>query len=331
MGYMVLAPGVVPTAAEATNSQCGRFFVVREVDPDALRVWTAPAQAVRAAAAPSPHAVAPSGWRGRTRAIVGDMDTLWGPSAYQGGSPLLLVRPAATTPDAVDSVAAALARAVAQQADSPVCVEGWGGAGATQPYLSGLVAMSRLVGDLEQLRGDGLQEFQALNPSRPDDGQFRGMHEELQHLRVLSDRRLAADAFLGKAADTCHSRSAAAANAMRAAAEAYRNVGTLAAHTFELRHGSVAEADAAFAALAAGFPRGEDDDAWSGYWQRADERLASASLRARMLALLRRLVRCEEDARAHLLDATRHLRLIHSGTGPHIGLCQAGGWRGARM
>ena len=354
LGYMVLAPGVVSAAAEPTNSQCGRFFVVREVDPEAMLVWTQPVVMARphlqleaaSCAALSPHSVAPCGWRGRTRAVVGDMNSLWGPLAHQGGSPLLLVRPAATMPDAVGSITAALARAV-EQADDPVCVEGWGGAGATQPYLSGLVAMTRLVGDLEQLRGDGLHEFHALNPSRPDDGQFRGMHEELQHLRVLSDRRCAAQAFLGTAANICHFRSAAAAAALRAAATAYGSVGDLAAQTFELRHGSVIEADAAFAVLAAGFPKGEHDDAWSGYWQRADERLASASLRAQMVELLWRLIRREEDARGHLIDAVQHLQLIdtvHNGTEstlrpsmlwqeerPGVRRCQAGASCTARM
>ena len=192
--------------------------------------------------------------------------------------------------------------------DDPVCIDGWGGAGATQPYLSGLVAMGRLVSDLELLRGDGLAEFRALNPAKPDDGQFRGMAEELQHLRSLSDRRHAAQSFLSQAADICDARSSGAAPALRAAAAAYGHVGRLAMRTFERRHGSTAEADAAFSVLAAGFPSGEEVDAWSGYWQRADERLASASLRAQMATLLRLLLRYEGDARGHLADAVRQLQ-----------------------
>ena len=225
--------------------------------------------------------------------------------------------------DSVGLVGVAALVHVVEHADDPVSIEGWGGAGATQPYLSGLVAMRRLVSDLEQLRGDGLVEFRALNPARPDDGQFRGMHEELQHLRVLADRRHAAQSFLSQAADVCDARFCGAAPALRAAAVAYGHVGSLALRTFECRHGSTAEADGAFAVLAAGFPSGEEVDAWSGYWQRADERLASASLRAQMAGMLRRLVRYEEEARGQLVEAVRHLQPGAGDTGPSSSTARA--------
>lgn len=81
-----------------------------KVDPAVMQVWTLQAQTEggqHSEQPPSPHSVARGGWRGRTRAIVGDMNTLWGPLAHQGGSPLLLVRPADTPPpDPLQSVAA---------------------------------------------------------------------------------------------------------------------------------------------------------------------------------------------------------------------------------
>ena len=77
-----------------------------------MQVWTLaqPEGAHHSEQPSSPHSVSVGGWRGRTRAIVGDMNTLWGPLAHQGGSPLLVVChsccPDAPPPDTLQSVAA---------------------------------------------------------------------------------------------------------------------------------------------------------------------------------------------------------------------------------
>ena len=145
-------------------------------------------------------------------------------------------------------------------------------------------------------KGDGVEEFTRLNPVKGDP--FRGIHEELLHLRLLSERRRAAAAFLRIAAEVL---PAAARPSVKTAAERYDEVSRLALEAFVLRHGPVEENDriGEMARLEAY----DDNPEWAAYWQRADENLADADTRKELAWLISQALEAERAAVAEIEKA----------------------------
>ncbi|KPK41865.1 MAG: hypothetical protein AMK72_14840, partial [Planctomycetes bacterium SM23_25] len=135
------------------------------------------------------------------------------------------------------------------------------------------------LSDLEAAKGDGVGEFTRLNPVKGDP--FRGIHEELLHLRLLSERRRAAAAFLRIAEGVLPAAAGPSANA---AAERYDEVARLALEAFVLRHGPVEEND--HICEMARLEAYDDNPEWDAYWRRADENLADADTRKELARLI---------------------------------------------
>ena len=298
-GRLVIAPGI-KASPNGVNSRCHWWFVVNGVDVEAHEV-----SRLEEAGAPANFAAVPKGdssdprahrrWYGIVRTAVG-MDNHYGPCG--GDNPLLLVKRAAQQPDRRVLVLGAMECAVRIAREEPVRLGGWGGG----EYLAGFAALERLLADLEAAKGDGVEEFKHLNPTKGDP--FGGIHEELVHLRLLAERRRAAAAFLRKA--TVHLPDAARSHTNTAAAK-YNQVSSLALEAFELRHGQVEENDR-ICEMAREERFGEDVPEWVAYWRRAKANLADPQKRRNLTNLITSALAADHKAIAKIENVPVLLR-----------------------
>ena len=229
-------------------------------------------------------------WYGIVRTVVGT-DNHYGPRG--GDNPFLLVHGPAREVDRRPLAIGSMERAVKLAHEEPVRLGGWGGG----TYLAGIPALERLLTDLEAAKGDGVEEYQRLNPVKGDP--FRGIHEELQQLRLLSERRRAAAGFLRKA--VAHLPAAAQTHADAAAAK-YDEVSRLALEAFELRHGPVAEHDQ-IERMGRDESWRDDPPEWGAFWKRADENLADSAKLKELAGLIARQLDNEKAAVAEIEKA----------------------------
>jgi hypothetical protein len=293
-GRLVLAPGI-KASKDSVNSCCGSWFIVNGVDVEKREVSLVRARDRTADFIPLPKGDSPDPafhprWYGRVRTSVG-MDSHYGPRG--GDNPLLLVRRPAERADRRVTALGAMERAVRIAREAPVRLTGWGGG----EYLAGFAALEQLLADLEAAKGNGVEEFKRLNPVKGDP--FGGIHEELVHLRLLSERRRAAAGFLRAAAVFLPAIAQAHASA---AAREYDEVARLALEAFELRHGPVAEHDA-MERLIRDENFGDNVPEWVAFWKRADNNLADAAKRDELAGLIARLVEKEKEAIAEIEKA----------------------------
>jgi len=299
-GRLVLAPGI-KASANGINSRCHWWFIVNGVDVEAREV-----SLVRTRDRTADFIDLPYGdsrdprehprWYGIVRTAAG-MDTHYG--AGQGAdNPLLFVRRAGQAPDPSAVADRAMQRAVRSAREEPVELRGWGGG----TYLAGTAALERLLADLKSAKGDGVEEFKRLNPVKGDP--FGGVHEELVHLRLLSERRRAAGAFLRRA--DAHLPEAARPHTNAAAAK-YDEVSHLALEAFELRHGPVADHDQ-IQSMVREETFGDDVPEWAAFWKRADENLADAEKRKELARLIEGALDAERAAVAEIEKALESLK-----------------------
>jgi hypothetical protein len=294
----VIAPGI-QASANKINSRCHYWFIVNGVDienqkisllgnrDDAKNFMALP---VGDSHRPGDHPC----WYGIVRTVIG-ADSHYGPSA--GNNPLLLVSKGEHKADRQEVVIQALERAVKLAHEEPVKLSRYGGG----TYIAGLAALERLLNDVTSVKGNGVDEFKKLNPTKGDP--FGGVHEELVHLRLLSNRRQAAAGFLRSVVKIL---PAAAKPSVMKAAEKYDMVAQRALEAFILRHGPVEQNDriCEFARL----EQYDDNPEWDAYWQRANENLADPARRKELAGLIARLLQNEKDAVAEMEQALLLLR-----------------------
>lgn len=162
-------------------------------------------------------------------------------------------------------------------------------------YLGGVPAVERLLADLEAAKGNGVEEFQRLNPVKGDP--FGGIHEELVHLRLLAERRRAAAAFLRKAGEVLPT----VRPSLNAAATEYAEVSRLTLEAFVLRHGPVEETDRISEIARLGTY--ENNPEWDAYWQRAGANLADPAKRKELARLIAVALGHERAALAEIEQA----------------------------
>lgn len=285
-GRLVIAPGI-KASANKINSRCHYWFIVNGVDAENRKVSLLEnsdnaknfmALPVGDSHRPGDHPC----WYGIVRTIIG-ADSHYGPST--GDNPLLLISKGERKANRQDVVIQAMERAVKLASEEPVKLSRYGGG----TYIAGLAALERLLNDVTSAKGNGVEEFKKLNPTKGDP--FGGVHEELVHLRLLSNRRHAAAGFLRSVVNVL---PAAAKPSVMKAAEKYDMVAQLALEAFILRHGPVEQNDriCEFARL----EQYNDNPEWDAYWQRAAENLADSSKRKELAGLIARLLRHEKEA-----------------------------------
>ena len=290
-GRLVIAPGIMP-ADDGIHSLCGRWFVVSRIDLPSKRVQVLGSENGPVEVSlpkgddprPEPH----PRWYGICRTFEG-MDGHYGPK--YADNPILLVKEVGPPKGEKEVVLTSLKRAVdLAREQSTTSRYGWG-AGV---YLGGYTALQRLHDDLLAAQGNSVEEFEKLNPVKGDP--FRGLFDELGHLKLLSDRRRSAARFMELAArhlpESARSHLAAAAqNFERSSAEALK--------AFEIRYGSAKELDRMEKFILAG-THGDDNPEWVAYWKRADEALATRKQREAMAAHLTEVLRHEKAAIAEI-------------------------------
>ena len=275
-GRSVIGPGI-RAATNGVNSQCHYWFLVDGVDVEHRTVrLRGDDQYVRLPSGDSPDPREHPRWYGIVR----------NGRQHYADNPALLVDPPGDRPATDQVVQQALHRAVALAHEPPVELGGYGGG----TYLAGLAALVRLRDDLAAARGDGVEEFKRLNPAKGDP--FGGLHEELLHLQLLSERRRLAAGFLEQAMG-CLPTTAHAS--LRSAAAHYRDVSHSALQAFELRHGTAAELE-----VIEGMIRDEayldDPPEWAAYWAGVEANLADPGLRTELVALLGQAIESERAA-----------------------------------
>ncbi len=295
-GRLVLAPGI-KASTNGVNSRCHWWFILKGVDVEERKVSLLQTRDRAADFALLPKGDSPDPafhprWYGIVRTVVG-MDSHYGPRGED--TPLLFVRGPVRAVDRRQCALGAMRRAAKLAHEDPVKLDGWGGG----TYLAGIPALERLLSDIEAAKGDGVEEFKRLNPTKGDP--FAGVHEEVVHLRLLSERRRAAAAFLRKAALQLPE---AARSHTHAAAARYDEVARYALDAFELRHGPDREYDR-ICELERLEAYGDDVPEWTAYWKRADENLADAEKRKDLARLVGRTLEAERAAVAEIEAALR--------------------------
>ncbi len=290
-GRPVIAPGI-KASKNGINSRCHYWFVVNGVDTERQEVSLLEKGGKTDSFAPLPYGDSERHpcWYGITRTADG-ADSHYGPAGKD--CPHLLVRGPKHEVDRSKLIRQAIRRAVRIARERPVKLKKYGGG----EYMAGLAALDRLLGDLEASEGDGIDEYKRLNPVRDDP--FGGVHEELVHLNLLAKRRSAAAAFLRQARKhvTKDLRPA-----LTAVAKKYEDVAGLALTAFEFRHGPAKEFDRV-CELGRTEAHGDDVPEWADYWKRADENLADAEKRKKLIELIQQLVNAERAAVAELKKA----------------------------
>jgi hypothetical protein len=284
---LVIAPGIMP-GRDGISSQCGHWFVVTGIDREERRVKLCGAPGGKAEfklphgddPKPEPH----PRWYGMLRSFDG-IEGHYGPP--RADNPILVIDKKTETEGEEELVLAALRRAVAlARQDSIVASFGWG-AGT---YLSGHTALEKLREDLIAAKGDGVEEFQRLNPPKGDP--FRGLGDELEFLELLSRRRESAAKFLSQAAGLLPE---AARPHLAAAAENFKGSAAEAIKAFQIRYGSEQELARMDRLIWEG-TSGDDNPEWVAYWEAADEALAGRDKRKTMAEHLGRVLEFETAA-----------------------------------
>ena len=278
-GRLVLAPGI-EASKNGINSRCHYWFIVNGVDMREQEVSLVGSRNRAASFIPLPKGDSRDPrehprWYGILR--TGDQ--------HYGDNPLLLVKYGGQEHNQRALVVRTLER-ISKTGREPVELKRYGGG----TYLAGVAALERLLSDVEAARGDGVEEFKRLNPTKGDP--FGGIHEELVHLRLLAERRRAAGAFLRKA--TVHLPDAAHSHTNAGAAK-YDHVSRLALEAFELRHGPAREHDR-ICELARTEGYSDRDPVWNAFWEQANENLADSGKRKDLARLIRQALDAERAA-----------------------------------
>jgi len=285
-GRPVIAPGITPSP-DGVHSRCNHWFVVTGLDRAARKVWLMGAgQGEVETPLPegdSPDPAAHPRWYGILRSFDG-IEGHYGP--LRSDNPLLLVDNLHVPRVREELLLGALTRAAElSREESVVCRFGYG-AGT---YLAGQRAVRQLRDDLAAAQGDGIEDYQRLNPPKGDP--FGGLGDELEFLKLLSWRRRSASRFVlrrfgGLAGPAGRQAEVVAAD--------YDRVADAAMAAFSLRYGS--EKQHARVARFIWDGRVDGDHEWDAYWHRADEALASAATRGAMVKHLDRVLDHERKA-----------------------------------
>jgi hypothetical protein len=226
-GRPAIAPGIVP-APNGVNSRCDHWYVV--VGVDAVRGTVTVAghgDTLIETGLPAGDA-GPSGphpcWYGIIRTFAPGSNGHYGPDR-----PIFVVRRTGSPQEPKQAAIAALKRAVLlAREEFTQAIAGWG----KGTYLAGHKALASLRNVVQAAEGDGVAEFQRLNPEGADP--FGGFVQELEHLQLLTERRSAARDFLQQLSGMWgHSAS----SRLKAAAEQFRLSGREAMAAFTIAQG----------------------------------------------------------------------------------------------
>jgi len=297
-GNPVIAPGIVPHL-DGIHSRCDHWYTVVGVDMAAGKVIVAGhGQDLSETVLPTGDA-GPDGphpcWYGIIRTFAPGSNGHYGPDR-----PLFVTRrtgqPRARAVVAADAVKQGVALA---KEESTCAIAGWG----RGTYLAGHKALRALRDTVAKAEGDGLAEFQNRNPTGEEP--FRGFADELEFLRLLSDRRRSAAGFLEQARELWQD---AESRRLSSAAEHFRQSSREALAAFNVRYGNLEEHDRVKRMSAEASAQDAGNPVWNAYWARADAALADKQKRQEMVAHLDQVLKHESAAVAEIESVLPSLR-----------------------
>jgi hypothetical protein len=289
-GNPVIAPGIVPWS-DGIHSRCDHWYVVVGVDMAAGKVIVGGHggdlfETVLPTGDAGPDGPHPC-WYGIIRTFAPGSNGHYGPDR-----PLFIVRRTGRAQNPAHAAAEAIERAVALSKEESTCaIAGWG----RGTYLAGHKALRALRDTVAALEGDGIDEFRSRNPVR--EGPFRGLADELEFLRLLSERRLAAGDFLRQISGLW---GGASRTRLLAAAERFHRSSQEALAAFSIRYGTVEEHDRIRQLYALEITESGHNALWDDYWARADAALADRRNRQEMVSHLDRVLEHEQTAISEL-------------------------------
>ncbi|MCC7145851.1 MAG: hypothetical protein IT443_05350 [Phycisphaeraceae bacterium] len=303
-GRLIIAPGIMPYW-NGINSRCDHWYIVTGLDPAAGKVTILGAPAPGSADAPfetplptgdaaQPYPQGPHPcWYGILRQIEPGKNT----GHYGPDKPMMTVARLGPPMEPKSAALAALKRAVQLAHEPPVTAQtGWG----KGTYLAGLAALQRLHDDLLAAQGNGLDEYQQLNPTK--DEPFAGLKPEIANLRLLAARRHAAAGFLKQAAQLLPDAQAS----LLAAAEPYEQSATHAQAAFDVCFKS--EADwLKNQALEQGDQDASHHIGWRNYHRQAARLLADPANRKALADHLAAILTAEKSALTQIEKALADL------------------------